>query len=101
MSKQRNSNIEALRVFLMLLIILLHLSGEFFDIKEIRLYQNDITSSSVLSLRMIFVLGVNTFAFTSGYFGIKTTPPKQVYRKLIQYELLEGAYQNIIIITFN
>lgn len=87
MKQQRNSNIEALRVLLMLLIILLHMSGEFYDIKELRLKHDDIISSSILSLRMIFLLGVNTFAFTSGYFGIKT-PPGQIGRKLVKYELL-------------
>lgn len=68
--KQRNFNLEALRVVLMLLIILLHLSGQFYDVPTIRLEPCNIETSSMLGMRMIFLLGVNTFAFISGYFGI-------------------------------
>lgn len=70
MMKKRNVNIEALRVILMLLIILLHLSGQFYNIQEIRTETSSFEDSAILSLRMIFMLGVNTFAFISGYYGI-------------------------------
>lgn len=69
--KKRNANIETLRVMLMFLIILLHLSGRFYDVDALRSMSGDIQASALLSSRMIFLLGVNTFAFISGYFGIK------------------------------
>lgn len=68
--KNRNLNLEALRVVLMILIILLHLSGIFYNIPSIRSESFNIEASLLLGMRMIFLLGVNTFAFISGYFGI-------------------------------
>lgn len=84
--KKRNVNIEALRVILMLLIILLHLSGQFYNIQEIRTETSSFEDSAILSLRMIFMLGVNTFAFISGYYGIINIRGGKI--KCISYELL-------------
>lgn len=82
--KKRNANIETLRVMLMFLIILLHLSGRFYDVDALRSMSGDIQASALLSSRMIFLLGVNTFAFISGYFGIKVGGQF----KFVKYELL-------------
>lgn len=71
---KRNPNIEALRVLMMLFIIMLHLSGTYYNIDDCRNTGHQFEISSILSLRMILLLGVNTFAFISGYFGIRSSP---------------------------
>ena len=68
--KTRNRNIEALRVAMMLLIIMLHLTGELWNIPAARSQENDFCSSLLIASRTLFLLGVNTFAFISGYYGI-------------------------------
>lgn len=67
--KERNSNIEALRVFMMFLIILLHFSARVYDLKDTDNYPA-FTFSILQSIRSFCFLGVSTFAFISGYYGI-------------------------------
>lgn len=69
---KRNANIEALRVVMMFFIIMLHMSGQYYNIDTCRVTGHSIEYSGVLSLRMLLILGVNTFAFISGYFGIRS-----------------------------
>lgn len=96
--KNRNLNLEALRVVLMMLIILLHLSGIFYNIPSIRSESFNIEASLLLSMRMIFLLGVNTFAFISGYFGIINVRGGQI--KFIRYELLALSW-GILFVLFD
>lgn len=82
---KRNSNIECLRVVMMLFIIMLHLTGEFYDLNEIALVSGNVEISALFGLRSLLMLGVSTFAFISGYYGIS---PKGRLRKFINYELM-------------
>lgn len=82
---KRNYNVECLRVIMMILIIMLHLSGEFYDLGKVALISNNIEISSVFGFRSLLMVGVSTFAFISGYYGIS---PKGRTKKLISYELM-------------
>ncbi len=82
---KRNYNVECLRVIMMFLIIMLHLSGEFYDLGKVALISNNIEISSVFGFRSLLMVGVSTFAFISGYYGIS---PKGRTKKLISYELM-------------
>ncbi|WP_206535958.1 hypothetical protein, partial [Segatella baroniae] len=66
-SSKRNTTIEALRVIMMFFIIMLHMTGQYYNIDTCRLTGHNIEYSGVLSLRMLLMLGVNTFAFISGF----------------------------------
>lgn len=69
-SKERNSNVETLRVLMMYLIVLLHFSARVFDLGNPDKYSPFIFSA-IQGIRCICFLGVSTFAFISGYYGIK------------------------------
>jgi surface polysaccharide O-acyltransferase-like enzyme len=95
---KRNANIEALRVIMMLFIIMLHMSGQYYNIDACRLTGHSIEYSSVLSLRMLLMLGVNTFAFISGYFGIRSVSVRGGHNKVVKYELLAWSWGIIFIV---
>lgn len=80
-----NYNVECLRVIMMLLIIMLHLSGEFYDLGKVALISNNIEISTVFGFRSLLMVGVSTFAFISGYYGISQNGRT---KKLISYELM-------------
>ncbi|MFA6807899.1 MAG: acyltransferase family protein, partial [Eubacteriales bacterium] len=92
--KERNPNVEFLRVIMMLLIIMLHLSGELFDIKNIIHQSHSLLVSSIFVIRSFCFLGVSTFAFISGYYGILTSTGK----KLIRFEFFALTWGLIFII---
>lgn len=85
--RSRNLNVESLRVLMMLLIIILHMSGEYFNIKSLYDYNGDITVSMIFALRQLCFLGVSTFAFVSGFYGIS-----QGGRKFIKYEMFAFSW---------
>ena len=61
---KRNLNIEALRVYMMLLIVLLHATGTYIDSQNIRSsFGFDV--GWLFGYRSITFLGVTTFAFIS------------------------------------
>lgn len=73
MKKTRESNIELLRITLMLMIISHHVIVHGLGLKNIILPENKISNSVYIEflLNSFLVIGVNVFVFISGYFGIK------------------------------
>ena len=71
---QRNSSIEILRVFFMILILVIHVyyhgSGQGFEL--VYSLGKRLTTAWNLSLFNVGMLGVTGFMFISGYFGIRT-----------------------------
>ncbi len=92
-SSCRNQNIELLRVLMMLLIVVMHISGHSVDLDTIRT-GGDINSYWILSYRSFTYLGVPTFAFISGYYGISFK-----LKKLINMEVMAITYGIIVILT--
>lgn len=76
----RNLSIESLRVFLMFLIVTLHLSARVYDIES---SGNVFTLALLHGIRSVCILGVSTFAFISGYYGVKFN-----LQKFLRYELM-------------
>ncbi|MCB4809125.1 acyltransferase family protein [Tamlana sp. 62-3] len=73
MKKKRKSNIELLRIVLMLMIISHHIIVHGLGLKNITsedFINTKLTYIEIL-LNSFFVMGVNGFVFISGYFGIK------------------------------
>lgn len=90
MNKERNSNIELLRIICMLFVIAGHV---------IMKYKNDTlgTSEYYISniLRSFFMVAVNCFIIISGYFGIKLN-----FKKLIKISIQVSFYSiTIYLIT--
>ena len=85
--KNRNLNIEALRVVAMLTILLLHISGRTF------ISENHIIHTIELAVRSYFFIGVSTFAFISGYYGVKWNTSK-----FFKYESMAIMWGGIIFI---
>lgn len=65
--KERSSNIELLRLVLMLMIVMLHV----FRLELHNNINNTGLYVSELLLTSLFFVGVNCFVFISGYFGVK------------------------------
>ena len=84
-------NVESLRVFMMLLIVIMHLSGGSIDLDAVRSYYS-INNLWILCYRSITYLGVPCFAFISGYYGIKCN-----YRKFWRLECMALFYGTLII----
>lgn len=71
----RNSNIELLRIFSMVMIIMLHLIQN--DIRfHTLLSTNSINNFSIISLKLFSNAGVSLFALITGYFGLKFSTQK-------------------------
>lgn len=70
MLTKRNLNIEALRVYMMLLIVILHITGSYLDNDGIR-QSGGLAMGWLLGYRSFTFLGVSTFAFISGFYGVK------------------------------
>lgn len=85
--KNRNLNIEALRVVAMLSILLLHVSGRIF------ISENNAVHTLELAVRSYFFIGVSTFAFISGYYGVKWNTAK-----FFKYESMAIMWGGIIFI---
>ena len=77
----RQSNIELLRVVLILMIICHHVVVHGLGLKNILSDDFEITNSTRIEviLNSFLVLGVNTFVFISGYFGIKFNIKKVIF----------------------
>lgn len=86
-SKERNSNVETLRVLMMYLIVLLHFFARVFDLGNPDKYSPFIFSA-IQGIRCICFLGVSTFAFISGYYGIKWS-----LKKFLKYEILATIWE--------
>lgn len=83
---KRNLNIEALRVYMMLLIVLLHATGTYIDLHNIR-SSFGLGVGWLFGYRSITFLGVTTFAFISGYYGVKLK-----FSKCLAMELMALTY---------
>lgn len=72
----RQSNIELLRIFLMLMIIFHHVIFHGLNIYQLDVNTNNIKSTSYIYLffECFIIVAVNVFVFISGYFGIKFKP---------------------------
>lgn len=71
--KQRDNNIELLRIVLMFMIVILHVVGHGHGITNMLLITPDSPVDlphTDLGLFLLTVISVNTFVFISGYFGI-------------------------------
>lgn len=88
--EKRNLNIDALRVLMMIFIIMLHISGYCLETTFWQSKQNYI---SYLSFRSILFVGVSTFAFISGWFGVKWNT-----RKFFHYWLMAFFWGGVIFI---
>lgn len=69
----RNSNIELLRIILMFMIVIHHLLIHATDLKLLDSGLAPVTNHIYIQtfINSFFVIGVNTFVFISGYYGIK------------------------------
>lgn len=84
---KRNQNVEALRVVAMLSILLLHVSGRIF------MSENNTVHTIELAVRSYFFIGVSTFAFISGYYGVKWNTSK-----FLKYESMAIMWGGVIFI---
>ena len=79
MSKQRNSNIEMLRVVLMTLIVIWHYIMHGLDMKSPALYQDEQWNNTLAIFSASFMsFPVDCFIFISGYFGITLKKSKVI-----------------------
>mgnify|MGYP003292962287 CR=1 FL=1 len=85
-AKRRNTKIEALRILLMTLIVIRHFMGEsgeaFYSLTE-----GGVTNALHFGMLPITALGVSTFAYISGYFGVKMN-----FRKFFEMEMMAVFY---------
>lgn len=103
MEKKRDSGIELLRIFAMLMVIGVHifLYGKYFD-RAIE-YQG-IVASSAYFLKLFFRPAVNIFVIITGYFMVHATfDLKKSYRRLLSiygviffYSILSGIFALVI-----
>ena len=68
----RNLNIEALRVLMMFLIVCLHIGTRIVDFSELH-DVGGLRHALIHGFRSVTFLGVSTFAFISGYYGIQVS----------------------------
>lgn len=73
MLKERKSNLEALRIVSMMMVVLVHIDGASLGLPSIKGDLQALTSRDVwcLAVESITIIGVNCFTLISGYFGIK------------------------------
>lgn len=91
MSKQRNSNIELLRVVLMTLIVVWHYIMHGLDMKTPAMYQDEQWNNSLAIFSASFMsFPVDCFIFISGYFGLTITK-----MKIIRFLLMIITYSLI------
>lgn len=91
MYSKRNLNIEALRVYMMLLIVILHMSGSYLDEDVVR-QSYGISMGWLLGYRSFTFLGVTTFAFISGFYGVKFH-----VGKFLSMEIMAMVYGMIVL----
>lgn len=72
------------------------MTGEFYDMDYCRTTGSSLTASCILSLRMLIIIGVNVFAFISGYYGVKIFSGGV---KAVGYELLALSWGVIFVIV--
>lgn len=73
----RKSNIELLRIFSMILIVLVH--SNYFVLGEVvgeEIVQNSFRAFGRIVFEQLCIVGVNVFVLISGYFGIRPTKKK-------------------------
>lgn len=90
-SKSRNLNIESLRVYMMLLIVIMHIGGGSTDWEYIH-NTVGLQSGWIVAYRSITFLGVPAFAFISGYYGMNLN-----LRKFFRMETMTILYGVLII----
>lgn len=73
MLKERESNLEALRIVSMMMVVLVHIDGASLGLPSPKGDLQALTSRDVwrLAVESITIIGVNCFTLISGYFGIK------------------------------
>ncbi len=89
----RNQNIECLRVWMMLSIVIMHLSGGSVSSIPELLSKGGINSAIFFSYRSLTHLGVPTFAFISGFYGISFK-----IKKFIDLEIMAVTYGVVVLI---
>ena len=80
----RKSNIELLRIFSMILIVLVH--SNYFVLGEVigeEIVQNSFRAFGRILFEQLCIIGVNVFVLISGYFGIRPTK-KKVFNLMFQ-----------------
>lgn len=97
MENKRDTNIELLRIVLMLMIISHHVIVHGFGLKNITSPNYNINNSTYIEilLNSFFVIGVNGFVFISGYFGIKFN-----LRKIISIVIQAISYSVLFYLAF-
>lgn len=86
-NNQRNLNIEAYRIFLMMLIIALHVTEEFFCLPKLLENHRTFDSVSFFFIRSFLFVGVSGFAFISSYYGVKWSLSKALKFELTALSL--------------
>lgn len=86
MTKERNLNIEALRVAMMLLIVIMHIGGGSTDMDLIHTL-GGANSGTFVAYRSLTFLGVSTFAFISGFYGVNLKP-----KRIVDMEIMALTY---------
>lgn len=73
MLKERESNLEALRIVSMMMVVLVHIDGASLGLPSPKGDLQALTSRDVwrLAVESITIIGVNCFTLISGYFGIR------------------------------
>lgn len=99
--KERNSNIELLRIFAILGIIVLHYNNEDIGGGFAQVAQGSINEYILVALESLFICGVNLFMLISGYFlieskSISLIKPLQLIVQVIAFS--EGAYVLFVIL---
>lgn len=71
--KGRESNLEALRIVSMLMVVLVHIDGASLGLPYIKGEFSALTSRDLwrLIVESFTIIGVNCFTLISGYFGIR------------------------------
>ena len=67
---KRNQNVEALRVIMMLLIIMMHISARVFCINDVSTITGNVRVALFYGFRSFTFIGVSTFAYISGFYGV-------------------------------
>lgn len=78
MGKQRQSNIELLRIVAMLMVMLIHIFPGAIGFSHQRMVDTPMSTVVSLAIEALSVVCVNVFVFISGWFGIHITTRKML-----------------------
>lgn len=91
--KTRNQNVEFLRILMMLMIVIMHISARLFDLDKV-FGTPSLLNATILGIRGVSFLGVSTFALITGYYGARLN-----YKKLFDIEFMALEYGIIVLIA--